>query len=60
RPADDRAETALRYMFGARQEYLEAAIGKAEELYGSFRGFIRDGLNIQDEEIEAWKSAILI
>ncbi len=57
---DSRVADALRYLFGAREEFLEAAIGKAEELYGSFRGYIRDGLHIRDEEIEAWKNAILL
>ena len=57
---DSRTDEALRCLFGARKEFLEAAIGKAEELYGSFRGYIRDGLNIEDEEIETWKRAILL
>ena len=53
-------ETALRNLFGARKEYLEAAYGKVEELYGSFSAFIRDGLHVSDEEIEAWKKDIVV
>lgn len=57
---DSNTETALRTLFGARREFLEAAIAKAEELFGSFRGFIRDALHIGDDEIEAWKSSVII
>ena len=56
---DSRTGEALRCLFGAREEFLEAAISKAEELYGSFKGFIRDGLHIGDDEIEAWKRTII-
>ena len=57
---DSRTETALRTLFGARREFIEAAFGKAEELYGSFRGYIRDGLHVSDEEIAAWKRDMII
>ena len=56
---DSNTETALRCLFGARKEFLEAVIDKAEELYGSFRGFIREGLHIGDEEAEAWRRTII-
>ena len=56
---DSNTETALWCLFGARREFLEAAIGKAEELFGSFRGFIRDGLHIGDDEIEAWRETVI-
>lgn len=56
---DSNTETALRSLFGARREFLETALSKAEELYGSFRGFIRDGLHIGDDEREAWKRTVI-
>ena len=56
---ESRAEDAFRRLFGASREFLEAAFSKAEEMYGSFRGYIRDGLHISDEEIEAWRDAML-
>ena len=56
---DSDTETALRTLFGARREFIEAAFAKAEELYGSFRGYIRDGLHVSDEDIAAWKAGIV-
>lgn len=44
------AEQALRYMFAAWREYLEAAYTEAETRWGSFDRYIRDGLHITDEE----------
>ena len=41
---------SVRYLFGAHKEYVDALYAKAEEIYGSFEGFIRDGLRISDEE----------
>lgn len=57
---DDNTETALRTLFGAKREFLESAYGKAEEIYGSFSAYIRDGLHISDKEIRAWKENILV
>lgn len=57
---DDSTETAMRILFGARREFLEAAYRKVEELYGSFKGYIRDALHVSDEEIEAWREDIIV
>ena len=48
----EKTEESLGYMFGAREEYLKALYGKAEELYGSFEGFMRSALNVTEEEKE--------
>ena len=57
---DDDTETALRTLFGARREFLEAAYSKADEMYGSFDAYIRDGLHVSDEDIAEWKKDILV
>ena len=56
---DPALEQSFRYLFGASREFLEAAYAKAEELYGSMAGFIRDGLHIEDADIEAWRQALV-
>ena len=48
----EQSEKALRYMFGAWQDYLENAYRKIEECYGNFDGYIRDGLHITEAEQE--------
>ena len=53
------AERALRYLFGAHREFLEAAYASAEELYGSISGYIRDGLHVDDAAIESWKKSVI-
>ena len=52
-------EKALRYLFGASPEYLEAALSKTNEIYGSFEGFIRDGIQVGREEEERLKELYL-
>ncbi|MBO4819220.1 MAG: tyrosine-protein phosphatase [Firmicutes bacterium] len=49
---DEKNEEALKVLFGARTEFLDALYGKADELYGSFSGFLKDGLKVTEEEIE--------
>ena len=48
---DKNTESALRYMFSARREYLEAAYNCIENEYGDFRGFLIEGLGISEEDI---------
>lgn len=55
----DEAVKALDYMFSAYPEYLDAAYSKAEECFGSFDGYIREGLHITDEERELLKNIYL-
>ena len=54
------AELALRYLFGAREDFWDAVYAKIEELYGGFDGFISDGLHISAEEREALKEMYLV
>ena len=42
----------LRPLLGVEREYIETAFQTAEEKYGSLENFIRDGLNISDEDIQ--------
>ena len=42
----------LRPLIGVEQIYIETAFKTAEEKYGSLENFIREGLNISDEEIQ--------
>lgn len=53
------AELALRYLFGAREDFWDAVYAKIEELYGGFDGFISDGLHISADEREALKQMYL-
>ncbi len=55
----EESEKALRYMFAAWQEYLETAYSKAEECYGSFDGYLSEGLGITAEERERLKEKYL-
>ena len=41
----------LRPLLGVEQEYIETAFETAEETYGSLENYIREGLEISDEEI---------
>ncbi len=53
------SERAVRYLWGAMPEYPETVYRKAEEVYGGFDGFIRDGLGIRDEERTALRQRYL-
>lgn len=44
------AEKSVQYIFTAKTEYLTAVYGKIEELYGSFDGYIQNGLHITPAE----------
>ena len=47
---DENADVALRCLFAAREEYLDAAFANAKRLYGSFEGFLEEGLRVTAEE----------
>ena len=51
----DMADEALRYLFGAEEEYIQAYYEAVEEKFGNLRTFIKDGLGINDEELEMFK-----
>ena len=53
------AEKGLRYMFCAREEYLDASYRRIGETYGSFENYIRKALHISDEEQSRLQSLYL-
>lgn len=59
RAGDRMSEQALRNMFEARAEYLNAAYDKAEDIYGDFRGYLIEGLRITDAEIQKMRRMYL-
>lgn len=44
-------EEALKYLFGAERDYIEEYYQTIESKYGSFGGFLRDGLGLSREDI---------
>lgn len=57
---DPRVETALRNMFGARKEYLDAAYAKAAELYGDFDSYLRNGLKLSQSDIDRMRELYIV
>ncbi|MBF12654.1 MAG: hypothetical protein CMC63_10845 [Flavobacteriaceae bacterium] len=49
----------LRPLLGVEREYIETAFHTAEKKYGSLEDFIRDGLNISDEDIQKLRNKFL-
>ena len=49
----------LRPLIGVERIYIETAFNTAEEKYGSLENFIREGLNISDEEIQILRNKFL-
>ena len=49
----------LRPLLGVEREYLETALKTAEDQYGSIEKYIREGLEISEEEIQKLKSFLL-
>ena len=49
----------LRPLLGVEREYIETAFQTAEEKYGSLENFIRDGLNISDEDIQKLRNKFI-
>ena len=49
----------LRPLIGVERIYIETAFNSAEEKYGSLENFIREGLNISDEEIQTLRNKFL-
>lgn len=46
----EQAERAARLFFSAQKEFLEATYEKAEELYGSFEGFLTEALGVTADD----------
>jgi protein-tyrosine phosphatase len=55
----DLDEDALRPVFEARLEYLEAAYAEVERVYGTFDAYLRDGLGLDDAVLSALREALL-
>lgn len=56
---DSETVAALRYMFTAQADYLDAAYRAADERWGGFAGFLRDALGVGDAEREALRGVYL-
>ncbi|MBM4383220.1 MAG: tyrosine-protein phosphatase [Deltaproteobacteria bacterium] len=50
---------ALRPLFGVEPAYLEAAFAEIEKSYGDFDTYRRDGLGLDDAEVEAFRALAL-
>jgi protein-tyrosine phosphatase len=46
-------------LLGVEREYIETAFKTAEEKYGSLENYIREGLEISDQEIIELRSLLL-
>lgn len=44
---------------GVQQSWLDAAFDQASQSYGSFDGYVRDGLGLSDAEVTALRAALL-
>ena len=49
----------VRALMEVRPEYLEAAFAAIDEKYGSFEGYLQEGLGIDDATLERLRSALL-
>ena len=58
-PLDEETEKAMLALLLAYEEYPAAFYKKADELYGSFDAFIRDGLGLCDAEREKFRDLYL-
>lgn len=50
---------SVRPVLQVRPEYLDAAYGEVERMYGSFDGYLRDGLGVTDDIREALREELL-
>ena len=53
------SKLALEYVFGAHREFLDAVYGAVTEKFGDFDGFIRNGLQVSNEELEYFRDRYL-
>ena len=56
----EKAERALKYLFGAHEEYVAGIYKKTEEIYGSFDAFLENALLVSPEERKAMQERYLI
>lgn len=53
-------DKAFGYLFGAHKEFLDAAYSRAQELFGSFDGYLSKGLGITQDERERLQDLYLV
>lgn len=53
------SEQAMRNLFCAREEYINAAYAKIEEMHGDFTGYMRNALNLGPQDIERMRTMYL-
>ncbi len=56
---DKKKEEALTNIFVSKRIYVANVYNEAERLYGSFEGFVREGLRVTDEEVGKLKKMYL-
>ncbi|CAM3215700.1 tyrosine-protein phosphatase [Stackebrandtia soli] len=49
----------IRPLLEQRPEYLKAAFDEADSIFGSFTGFVQDGLNIEDDLVSRLRQSML-
>jgi protein-tyrosine phosphatase len=52
--------TAIRPMLAARPEYLDEAYAEVERVYGSFDGYLRRGLGLDDRVLTSLRTHLLV
>jgi len=58
-PVEDVDTTNMDAFYMLQSSYIDAALEQAVEDFGSMEAFIRDGLGVSDEEIEALRNQLL-
>ena len=53
------ADEALRYLFGADEDYIRSYYGVVEEKYGSFESYIKEGLGLTTQDITYMRTLYL-
>lgn len=56
---DADSERALRYMFSASKDYLDAAYDSIAREFGDFRNYLREGLRLDNEDIRNMRDMYL-
>ena len=57
--ATEDAARSMRYVYGAREAFLQTSYRCAEESYGSFEGFLKNGLGLTDADRDTLRQAYL-
>lgn len=57
--SDENADRALRYLFSADKDYMNAFRDSVDRVFGSFSAFIKNGLALSESDIERLKNIYL-